>query len=99
MRGQEAQAIVADAAAPAAMIRVLGQNPMARVFSAHEIYTVMKLIYLLVGLLALFGATACEEEHEHMNRGGAYDNYNRGWGHDRDRDRDNNYYNGNPYRY
>jgi hypothetical protein len=25
----------------------------------------MKLICLLVGLVALFGATACEEEHEH----------------------------------
>ena len=55
----------------------------------------MKLIYLLVGLVVLFGATACEEEHEHMNHGGAYDHYNQGWGHDRDHD--NYYYNGNPY--
>ncbi len=43
-----------------------------------------KAIILLIGLgvLTVLGGAGCEEEHEHHHGyGGAYDNYNSGYGH------------------
>ena len=44
----------------------------------------MKVMLLIVGLVTLLCTIGCEEEREHRHgepRGGAYDNYYQGYGH------------------
>jgi len=42
----------------------------------------MKLIVYLVGLVTLLAAAGCEWDEHHHGRGGDYDGYSRGYGHE-----------------